>query len=174
MRGRGAIRLLLMDRGFIDGAFLTWCKREQGIDWILPLKSSMAILQDALGLAGKPGHPWRPVRMTEKEKRDLVRKEACIIEGFTSWEACESPLTVVVIREIARDGTVRQWALVTTLKGCTAQQVIDLYRLRSQVEERYDQLKNTWGLTRFTSTSFALVTAHVCSPCLPTPCSSCT
>lgn len=67
----------------------------------------------------------------------------------------------MLIRETAFDGTVQQWALAATLRGRTAQQLVDLYRLRSQIEERYDQLKNAWGVSRFTSTAFSLVTAHV-------------
>jgi hypothetical protein len=160
-RGVGAIEMLLMDRGFVDGAFITWCKQDQGIDVVLPLKRSMALVADATGLAGQPEHPWVALPRSAVEQRTKVAKEAAVCEGLTSWEACAIPLTVVLIREIARDGTVHQWALATTLRGRTAQEVVDLYRLRSQIEERYDQLKNAWALTRFTSTAFALVTAHV-------------
>ncbi len=160
-REPGAIRLLLMDRGFVDGDFVTWCKREQGIDVLLPLKSAMALVADAEGLAGGPGHPWGALSLSATEQRTRVAKEAVVCEGLTSWEACAVPLTVVLIRETPRDGPVQQWALATTLRGRTAQEVVELYRLRSQVEERYDQLKHAWALTRFTSTAFALVTAHV-------------
>ncbi len=160
-RGRGAIRLLLMDRRFVDGEFVTWCKRDQGIDVVLPLKGSMALLADAEGLAGQPGHPWVSVPLSATETRTRVHKEAVVCEGLTSWEACAIPLTVVLIRETTREGTVHQWALATTLRGRTAPQLVELYRRRSQIEERYDQLKNAWALTRFTSTAFALVTAHV-------------
>lgn len=160
-RGCGAIRLLLIDRGFVDGAFITWCKEDQQIDVVVPLKSSMAIMADAAGLAGRPEHPWQPLRMSAKEEQTLLRKEAAVCEELTSWEECKVPLTVVLVRETAVDGTVQQWALTTTLRGRTAQQLVELYRLRSQIEERYDQLKNAWGLTRFTSTAFSLVTAHV-------------
>lgn len=160
-RGRGAIRVLLMDRGFVDGAFVTWCKQEQQIDVVVPLKSGMHLLADAAGLAGQPEHPWRPLPRRPEEERRLARKEAAVCDGLTSWEQCEVPVTVVLIREVAQDGRVQQWALATTLQGREAAQIVALYRLRSQVEERYDQLKNAWGLTRFTSTAFSLVTAHV-------------
>ncbi len=160
-RGPGAIKLLLMDRGFVDGEFVTWCKREQKIDVLLPLKRTMTIVADAEGLAGQPEHPWQPLRMSAKDELTLLRKEAAVCEGLTSWEACAVPLTVVLIRETRGDGTVAQWTLATTLRGRTAQQLVDLYRLRSQIEERYDQLKNAWGVSRFTSTAFSLVTAHV-------------
>ncbi len=160
-RGPGAIKLLLIDRGFVDGPFVTWCKREQNIDVLLPLKSNMAIVADAAGLAGQSDHPWTPLRMTAKEEQTLACKEAAVCEELTSWENCAVPLTVVLIRETKRDGTIAQWALAATLRGRTAQHLVDRYQLRSQIEERYDQLKNAWGMTRFTSTAFALVTAHV-------------
>jgi len=45
--GQGSIKLLILDRGFIDGKNITRCKQEWGIDVLLPMKKKMDIWQDA-------------------------------------------------------------------------------------------------------------------------------
>ena len=59
--GRGVIKLLILDRGFIDGPNITRCKREWGIDVLLPVKKNMDIWTDAWALAKQaPWQPWSP------------------------------------------------------------------------------------------------------------------
>ena len=57
--GRGAVKRLLLDRGFLDGAQVGKCKRDYGIDILMPLKKNMALYQDALGLLKLPDVQWR-------------------------------------------------------------------------------------------------------------------
>jgi hypothetical protein len=56
--GRGMIKLLILDRGFIDGPRITRCKTEWGIDVLLPVKKNMDIWTDAWALAKQA--PWQP------------------------------------------------------------------------------------------------------------------
>ena len=49
--GRGIIKRLILDRGFIDGPSIGRCKREHHIDVLIPAKSNMDIYRDAVGLA---------------------------------------------------------------------------------------------------------------------------
>src|SRR6266550_6182253 len=49
--GHGSIKLLILDRGFIDGKNITRCKQEWGIDVLLPMKKKMDIWEDAWALA---------------------------------------------------------------------------------------------------------------------------
>jgi len=59
--GRGVIKLLILDRGFIDGPNITRCKKEWGIDVLLPVKKNMDIWADAWALAKQaPWQPWSP------------------------------------------------------------------------------------------------------------------
>ena len=57
--GRGVIKWLILDRGFIDGAEISRCKTEHGIDVLIPIKRSMDLWADAWALAdlGK----WEPL-----------------------------------------------------------------------------------------------------------------
>jgi hypothetical protein len=48
--GRGVMKRLILDRGFLDGAQIGRCKKDYGIDILIPLKKNMDVYQDALGL----------------------------------------------------------------------------------------------------------------------------
>jgi Transposase DDE domain len=92
--GRGVMKRLILDRGFLDGAQIGRCKREWGIDVLIPARSNMDIYQDVVGLA-KAGElsfqPWvspvasvkpipvhRPEGLRKREEarqRTLARKK---------------------------------------------------------------------------------------------------
>jgi len=61
--GRGVMKRLILDRGFLDGAQMGRCKQELGIDVLIPVRSNMEIYQDVVGLA-QAGQlsfqPWAP------------------------------------------------------------------------------------------------------------------
>jgi hypothetical protein len=61
--GRGVMKRLIVDRGFLDGAQIGRCKREWGIHVLIPVRSNMEIYQDVVGLA-QAGQldfqPWAP------------------------------------------------------------------------------------------------------------------
>lgn len=56
--GRGILKILLVDRGFIDGKSFGHIKKEHGIDIVVPLKAKMSITEDAWRLAEVDGKPW--------------------------------------------------------------------------------------------------------------------
>jgi len=61
--GRGLMKRLILDRGFLDGAQMGRCQHEFGIDILIPVRSNMEIYQDVVGLA-QAGQlsfqPWTP------------------------------------------------------------------------------------------------------------------
>jgi hypothetical protein len=61
--GRGGMKRLIVDRGFLDGAQIGRCKREWGIEVLIPVRRNMEIYQDVVGLA-QAGElsfqPWVP------------------------------------------------------------------------------------------------------------------
>jgi DNA-binding CsgD family transcriptional regulator len=63
--GRGVIKLLILDRGFVDGQNISRCKQEWGIDVLLPMKKRMDIWKDAWAL-GKT-EPWERLAEPVKE-----------------------------------------------------------------------------------------------------------
>jgi hypothetical protein len=97
----GVMKLLILDRGFIDGRSITSIKKEYGVDVLLPLKSKMNMTTDAWKLSEVDRNPWqvweppakqapvdppqRPerIRRAEKKRQETVarkKKEAGIEE----------------------------------------------------------------------------------------------
>jgi len=46
--GRGVMKRLMVDRGFLDGAKIGRCKREWGIEVLIPVRRNMEIYQDVV------------------------------------------------------------------------------------------------------------------------------
>jgi hypothetical protein len=61
--GRGVMKRLIVDRGFLDGAKIGRCKKEWGIEVLIPVRRNMEIYLDVVGLA-EAGQlsfqPWAP------------------------------------------------------------------------------------------------------------------
>ncbi len=66
--GKGVMKLLLIDRGFIDGKSLGRVKQEYEVDWIVPLKAKMDITKDAWRLAEVDPSPWQVWEPPPKER----------------------------------------------------------------------------------------------------------
>jgi hypothetical protein len=79
--GRGVLKLLILDRGFIDGPRIHRCKQEWGSDVRLPVKKNMDIGTDAWALAKQaPWQPWAPPAAPPKASpphrpETIVRRE---------------------------------------------------------------------------------------------------
>lgn len=61
--GRGVLKRLIVDRGFIDGPEIGRCKKEWGVDVLIPARSNMDIYQDVVSLAASGElcfQPWGP------------------------------------------------------------------------------------------------------------------
>lgn len=61
--GRGRVKLVIHDKGFIDGETVQYLKKEHGVDTLFPMKQDMLNWKDALRLAecdGRPWQTWRP------------------------------------------------------------------------------------------------------------------
>jgi len=84
--GKGIIKRLILDRGFIDGAKIGYCKLTHGIDILMPLKKNMDLYKDALGLLKSPDvkflevpksapRPITPARLPQSPE-NIRRREA--------------------------------------------------------------------------------------------------
>jgi hypothetical protein len=93
--GRGVMKRLILDRGFIDGAQIGRCKEEYGIDALIPLKKSMDLYEDVMGLVRegkikfkpytppppkppvdpKPTHVPPEIRAREKKRQRTVKRK---------------------------------------------------------------------------------------------------
>jgi len=63
--GRGVLKILVLDRGFIDGPQMGRLKTEYGIDTVIPIRSDMSILEDVRGVV-KLERPWEEYRRARR------------------------------------------------------------------------------------------------------------
>lgn len=57
---KGFIKVLIVDRGLIDGERMGHLKQKWGIDTIVPLRTNMDLYTDAIGLTRLRGFAWEP------------------------------------------------------------------------------------------------------------------
>ena len=192
---RGWMKVLMLDRGLIDGANIGRLKSAHHIDTIIPLKKNMDAYQDAMGLTRLKDFPWEPYQLpyaTERGQQDrpkhptIVKREQTrqqtlgkkkglpppqpvaqaqtllgMARGVTSWSDCPVPLTVVINREIDKEGKADDWLLSTTSSSLSAVEIRSDYTLRTAIEERHRQYKCFWNLAHMPSRKFSMVVNQV-------------
>jgi hypothetical protein len=192
---RGWMKVLMLDRGLIDGANIGRLKNAHHIDTIIPLKKNMDAYQDAMGLTRLQDFQWEPyqlpyatargqkdrpkhptiVKREQTRQQTLAKKKGLpppppvpqpqsllgMARGVTSWSDCPVPLTVVINREIDKEGRVDDWVLTTTSTSFSAVEIRSNYTLRTAIEERHRQYKCFWDLAHMPSRKFSLVVNQV-------------
>jgi len=193
--GRGWMKVLIVDRGLIDGANIGRLKTDYHIDTVVPLKTNMNAYQDVMGLTRLKDFRWEPCVLplaTRRDqpdrpqpptiaKRELKRQQTLaqrkglpapqslpqrqtllgVARGVSSWTECTVPLTVVVNREIDKEGQIKDWLLATTASSWSAEQTRSTYLLRTAIEERHRQYKCFWDLACMPSRRFSMVVNQV-------------
>ena len=76
--GRGVLKVLLVDRGFIDGSQIGRLKTEFGVDTVIPIRKNMDILQDVRGIVTLDV-PWEEYRPARREPRQPPRTKDPVI-----------------------------------------------------------------------------------------------
>jgi len=56
--GKGVMKRLIVDRGFLDGEAISRCKKDYGIDILIPVRRNMDIYGDAMALFRLPEVDW--------------------------------------------------------------------------------------------------------------------
>lgn len=162
---KGLIKLLIADRGYISGEFITWLKTEHEVDTLIPLKKDMAQYQDAIAISEMPDTKWTTFSQKDYGPNSNITR-ACIINDIKLWDTCSVPLfiTVVETQDTDDEGALvtRKFCLCSTKKFEAPHQVISSYKLRTKVEECFRQLKKDWMISRFPSPSRSLLEAHIC------------
>jgi len=71
--GKGVMKRLILDRGFLDGEAITTCKKKYGIDILIPVRRNMDIYQDAMALLQLPETNWVRCEEPEAVVKDTAR-----------------------------------------------------------------------------------------------------
>ncbi|MBW2106429.1 MAG: transposase [Deltaproteobacteria bacterium] len=122
--GKGVMKRLILDRGFLDGKSISTCKKDYGIDVLIPVRRNMDIYQDAMALFQLPDIDWvclkEPVAETQElprprpeviVKREKKRQET--LEQLKEQKPSPPPEEIIVKREAATIGEFRSWSACT-------------------------------------------------------------
>lgn len=122
--GKGVMKRLIVDRGFLDGTSISTCKKDCGIDVLIPVRRTMDIYEDAMALFKLPDVAWvcveEPVRESTESprprpeaiiKREKKRQET--LERLKKQEPSPPPEEIIVKREAASIGEFRSWSSCT-------------------------------------------------------------
>jgi hypothetical protein len=155
----GTIKLLLMDRAFMDGAFFGQLKG-LGIDFIIPTKEDMDITEDMRGLL-RGGEGVR-----------AIAQDDTLLAGFSDLKTLSSyPYSlrgVLVLASPKKRKKIipgQEWGYLTSLPCRQERQVRKVhesYQRRWTIENSgFKELKQGWYLNRFPGRTLKAVYAHI-------------
>jgi hypothetical protein len=148
--------LVLEDRGFLDGATLTFLKQQRHVDVIVPLKATMLSYKEAVALADLQ-QAWQPHPSRDQQHMAFVKG----VEHL--WDACQVPLNACVIRYWNRKkNALDHIVLVTTDQRLNGAWIVRHYEERPEIEQDYEQMKSGgWQLKKLTSTRYSEIVFYV-------------
>jgi hypothetical protein len=122
--GNGVMKRLILDRGFLDGKAISMCKKQYGIDILIPVRRDMDIYEDAMALFRESDVDWvcckepaaevkNPPRPRPKVvvKREKKRQEK--IRELKQEKQSPLPEETLVKREAAAIGEFSSWSSCT-------------------------------------------------------------
>ena len=146
--------LLLMDRGFLDGEWITHLKIERKIDICMPLRSNSEITQFAVAQAERD-NSWTPHPTREKQKIYQIKKTEL------DWSLCQCFKSGVLVRFKKKNGEEKNIVFVDTREGLTGKTILATYDQRSEIEETHRQMKCFQGLEKLPSKKFIHVVFRI-------------
>jgi hypothetical protein len=148
--------VVLEDRGFVDGARLTFLKQQRHVDVIVPLKSNLLSYGEALPVAALQGQ-WQPHPSRDHQHLAFVKG----VEHL--WAECKVPLNACVIRYWNRKKEA--WdhiVLVTTDQHLKGPWIVRHDEARPEIEQDYEQRKSGgWQLQKLSSTRYSEIVFYV-------------
>ena len=122
--GKGVMKRLIVDRGFLDGEAVSTCKREYDIDVLIPVRRKMDIYQDATALFQLPEVDWVVSEAPEPERkkpprprpRAISKRERKRQEKLAKLKEEKPPVPpekILVKTETAAIGDFRSWSSCT-------------------------------------------------------------
>lgn len=145
--GKGAIRWLIADAGFVDGPWLRMLK-ERGTDTVIRIREGMDTYAVALRQAqAAPQTAWQPVALPQRrpKERRPGRREILGLLDQPGWQGLDLPISVCVVRDTYAD-RVEYWVLVCTQPTLCAQAIYALFRKRWGIEESFMALARYHGI----------------------------
>ena len=139
------LSLLLIDRGFLDGAWLAE-QAKRGTDLVVGLKEDMHAYADLVGLSRLPDTVWEDVPPPKNHRDPPPQRQVALIPPIESWDACAIPLTGLVVRDRYPNGEVAHQAYVSPRSFPDAVSFYAEQRRRWDAEECYMALARYWNV----------------------------
>ena len=122
--GKGVMKRLILDRGFLDGEAISRCKKDYGIDILIPPRRNMDIYEDAMALFREPDIDWvcckdpvveakGPARPRPKAIAKREKKRGEKLQELKKEKPSPPPEETIVRREAAAIGEFRTWSSCT-------------------------------------------------------------
>jgi hypothetical protein len=172
-RTGGAVKVLLVDRGFIDGVLLWWLRKEMKIHFVIPARSNMEVSQDIRGFRSEKADGQRVFWEETKEVkvlgvRGLLSYDQFGEEGHQRRKGRKDfqahPVNgVMVVRWDRRDYEPGEEKIfLTSLSVSRPLKVLEQYDLRSEIENQgFRELKQGYHLLKYPKKTGPAVRAHV-------------
>jgi len=171
-RTGGAVKVLLVDRGFIDGVLLWWLGKKMKIRFVIPARSNMEVSQDIRGFRSEKADGQRVfVEQTKKMKVMGVRgllsydqfgeEEHGRRKGRKDFKA--HPINgVMVLRWDGKEYEPgKEKVFLTNLSVSRPLKIIEQYDLRSEIENQgFRELKQGYHLLKYPQKTISAVRAH--------------
>ena len=172
-RTGGAVKVLLVDRGFIDGVLLWWLWKKMRIRFVIPARSNMEVSQDIRGFRSEKADGQRifveqtKTRMKVMGVRGLLsydqlgEEEHRRRKGRKDFKA--NPINgVMVLRWDGKDYKPgKEKIFLTNLSVSGPMEIIEQYDLRSEIENRgFRELKQGYHLLKYPQKTASGVRAH--------------
>ena len=170
--GPGKIKLLLIDRGYLDGLTLWTLKHTHCTDWIIPAKTSMAVTKDVWGLRESRDSK----RVFRKDRKGLKVVGIVGLSSYDQYGDEEHQKKDFHCKDFKGNRInammVTCWkgkdyepghekVFLTSLGVSEPLSILDKYDLRSLIEnETNRELKQGWLINKIPKKTERAVTAH--------------
>jgi len=171
-RTGGAVKVLLIDRGFIDGVLLWWLWKEMNIRFVIPARSNMEVSQDIRGFRSEKADGQTVFVAQTKKMKVMGVKGLLSYDQFGEEEHRRRkgrkdfkahPINaVMVLRWDGKDyAPGKEKVFLTNLSVSRPMKIIEQYDLRSEIENQgFRELKQGYHLLKYPQKTGAAVEAH--------------
>jgi hypothetical protein len=119
--GKGVMKRLILDRGFLDGQAISQCKQQYGIDILIPIRRNMDIYADAIALFQDAEVKWVECKVQGLKKsapprrrpRGIARREKKRQETLNKLKPQQPPVApekTLIKKQAAAIGEFRSWS----------------------------------------------------------------
>lgn len=168
--GKDVIKLILVDRGFLDGGRLWTLKHKWGIDFVIPAKTNLIITNDIRGMRNM-AEDENLHRQEWETKKGAVRTVG--VAGLKTFDEYRNPKRKKAEIEAINAVMVTCWddkeykpgkekVFLSSLDVGKPRVVIDDYDLRSLIENCANRdLKQGWLINKYPKKQIDAIRAHV-------------